>query len=224
MSDAPHIAANIERFMGFAEEYDRYRPAAAPIIPAILTELAAMPRPHRVVDIGSGTGLSTRAWLDLADEVIGVEPSDDMRRQAERVTPEIAYIRYQKGLSTATGLPDACADIVTVSQALHWMEPVGTFSEIARLLRPGGVFAAIDNDWPPTYNLEVEAIDEAFHQNADRLITDGQLCARREAVAQRRTFRADAKKRPFSLHQRDRGASRRIGQRGSDRRAGDQPG
>jgi len=35
-------------------------------------------------------------------------------------------------------------------QAMHWMEPVSTLAEVARLLRPGGAFAAIDCDWPPS--------------------------------------------------------------------------
>ena len=35
-------------------------------------------------------------------------------------------------------------------QALHWMDPDPTFAEVARLLRPGGVFAALDCDWPPS--------------------------------------------------------------------------
>jgi hypothetical protein len=34
-------------------------------------------------------------------------------------------------------------------QALHWMEPQGTFAEARRILAPAGVFAAIDYDWPP---------------------------------------------------------------------------
>jgi hypothetical protein len=34
-------------------------------------------------------------------------------------------------------------------QALHWMDPLATFVEVRRLLVPGGVFAAIDYDWPP---------------------------------------------------------------------------
>jgi SAM-dependent methyltransferase len=37
------------------------------------------------------------------------------------------------------------------------MEPEPTFAEIARILRAGGVFAAIDCDWPPTMGWEVEA-------------------------------------------------------------------
>jgi SAM-dependent methyltransferase len=51
---------------------------------------------------------------------------------------------------------------VTVSQALHWMEPEPTFAEIARILRPGGVFAAIDTDWPPVMHWEAEAAYTAF--------------------------------------------------------------
>jgi len=46
----------------------------------------------------------------------------------------------------ATDLPDGCADIVTCSQSLHWMVPESTFAEVARILRPGGVFATYDYD------------------------------------------------------------------------------
>ena len=38
----------------------------------------------------------------------------------------------------ATGLADACADIVTCAQSLHWMQPDVTFKEVDRILRPGG--------------------------------------------------------------------------------------
>ena len=173
-SAAPHVAANVERFMGFADTYDKYRPAIPTVILDILTQLAQTPHPRRVVDIGSGTGLSTRVWADRADDVIGVEPGDDMRRQAESQSRELPNVHYRQGLSSATGLPDACADIVTISQALHWMEPAATFAEVARLLRPGGIFAAIDNDWPPTIDLEAEALYQAFIHAAEALNAERQ--------------------------------------------------
>ncbi|MHB8628599.1 MAG: class I SAM-dependent methyltransferase [Aggregatilineales bacterium] len=162
MIDQTVIAENVEQFNGFAEDYDRYRPAVPPVIVDILTQLARIVRPKRVVDIGSGTGLSTRVWAERADEVVGIEPGDDMRLQAEKSSATIANVRYQKGDSAATGLPDNCADIVTISQALHWMEPTSTFAEIARLLRSGGVFAAIDNDFPAIVDWEAEAAEDAF--------------------------------------------------------------
>jgi SAM-dependent methyltransferase len=82
-----------------------------------------------------------------------------MRRRAQAASAGVAgseCIRYQGGSSSQTALPDASADIVTVSQALHWMEPESTFREIARILRPGGVFAAVDCDWPPVMNPRAE--------------------------------------------------------------------
>jgi ubiquinone/menaquinone biosynthesis C-methylase UbiE len=143
------FSGNVERFSGFADLYDKYRPAPPTILASILTQLAQTSFPKLVVDLGSGTGLSTRYWADKAERVIGVEPTLDMRRQAE-VQTEANNVSYQEGYSHQTNLPDRCAQIVTCSQALHWMEPQSTFEEARRVLLPGGVFAAYDYDWPPT--------------------------------------------------------------------------
>lgn len=170
MTNPPaHLSANVERFMGFAGRYDAHRPQPPLIILDILTQLAQTPQPELVVDIGSGTGLSTAIWAGRAAMVIGIEPSADMRAQAQQraaALPAEANIRFQDGLSTMTGLPDACADIVTCSQSLHWMEPEPTFAEIARILRPGGVFAAYDCDWPPTLHWEAELAYRACLERA----------------------------------------------------------
>lgn len=135
--------AHIEAWSRDAAAYDALRPAPPIILVDIFTQLLRRERPQLVVDIGCGTGLSTRPWAGRAEAVIGIEPNAEMRAQADRATTHPA-IRYQDGLSTATGLPDACADLVTISQALHWMEPGPTFAEVARILRPGGIFAAYD--------------------------------------------------------------------------------
>jgi SAM-dependent methyltransferase len=143
------FAGNIERFSGFAALYDKYRPAPPAVVAPILARLAQTPFPQQVVDLGCGTGLSTRYWADKAHTVIGIEPSPDMRHEAEAQTVA-PNVFYREGFSHQTGLPDQCASIVTCSQALHWMEPQATFQEAARILLPGGVFAAFDYDWPPT--------------------------------------------------------------------------
>lgn len=140
-------SANIERFTGFADIYDQHRPHPPAILGELLPRIARTPRPNLVVDIGSGTGLSTRFWADKAQAVVGVEPSSSMREEAEK-TP-LPGVSYLMGFSHATSLPEACADIVCCSQSLHWMEPEGTFREARRILREGGVFAAYDYDWPP---------------------------------------------------------------------------
>ncbi len=155
----------IAQWSGLAETYDSYRPSAPVALPPLLTRLAETSHPALVVDLGCGTGLSTLLWADVAQQVIGIEPNDDMRAQAERriarERPGASHVRFLAGTGERTELPDACADIVTVSQAFHWMEPNATLAEAARILRPGGVFAAYDYDWPP---LITQQTDGLFHQ------------------------------------------------------------
>jgi SAM-dependent methyltransferase len=155
------LEPNASRFSGFAGLYDDVRPTPPDEVATLLCEYAgcAATRPALVVDLGSGTGLSSRWCATWADEVIGVEPSDDMRREAETVA-RAGRISYRSGWSHATGLPGGCADLVVAVQALHWMEPTSTLAEAVRLLRPGGVFAALACDWPPASG--VAAADEAW--------------------------------------------------------------
>jgi len=150
--DPNNYDGNVARFSGFADLYDRHRAAPPDILAELLTRLTGVPKPDLVVDIGSGTGLSTRYWCGRSRRVIGIEPTADMRVQAEAAENDIDRIKIQyiDGFSYRTGLPDGCADIVTCAQSLHWMEPHSTFQEVQRILKTGGVFAACDYDWPPT--------------------------------------------------------------------------
>jgi SAM-dependent methyltransferase len=159
--------ANLQRFTGLADHYDACRPRPPAGLPDLLCQLAGVARPRLVVDLGSGTGLSTRIWAGRAEAVVGIEPNADMRRRAE-AQPK-AGVRYQPGRSTATGLPDGAADIVTCAQCLHWMDPELTFAEVTRILRPGGIFAAYDYDWPPACHWEVEEAFLAFRERVDAL-------------------------------------------------------
>jgi ubiquinone/menaquinone biosynthesis C-methylase UbiE len=149
---------------GFSATYDRYRPKTPRELVDALTRYARRPRPELVVDLGTGTGLSARTWTETAELVIGVEPNPVMLAEAERATTE-PNVTFRLGFAHATGLDDDAADIVTCSQSLHWMEPEPTFAEVARILRPGGVFAAYDYDWPATVDPE---LDEAFDAYKER--------------------------------------------------------
>lgn len=142
---------------GFADTYDGNRPAPPAALLDVLTMLARTERPAVVVDLGCGTGLSTRVWADRAQEVIGVEPNPAMRIAAEARTQEWT-VRYVEAFASETGLPDGGADIVTCSQSFHWMEREPVLAEAARILQPGGVFAAYDYDMPPVVHPEVDRV------------------------------------------------------------------
>lgn len=169
-STPPNLAANLDRFSGFADRYAAFRPQPPIILLDILTQLARVERPRLVVDLGSGTGLSTVIWAPRSEQVIGVEPNADMRHQAKaRTAAPSGNVKYIDAISSQTGLPDASADIVTCSQSLHWMDPAPTFAEVARILRNGGIFAAYDADWPPTMNWQAERAYNDFIERAEKI-------------------------------------------------------
>jgi len=155
---------NIDRFSGFTGLYNASRPTPPEIIQkCILKYLPASP--GCVVDIGSGTGLSTMIWRDIAPRIIGIEPNDDMRKAA----PSASSITYQKGYSNQTGLPDESADVVTISQAFHWMDIPSTLEEVWRILKPGGVLAVYDCDWPPCVDWVVEQAEGTLVLKCDAI-------------------------------------------------------
>jgi SAM-dependent methyltransferase len=138
---AEQLGAAAYRRAGFAADYHRYRPHPPETLLELLPALAGIDRPRLVVDLGSGTGLSTRFWADAADTVVGVELNDAMREFAEGAT-EAPNLRYVGASAYETGLSDECADLVTAAQSLQWMKLDRAAPEIARILRPGGVFCA----------------------------------------------------------------------------------
>lgn len=161
---------NVERFAGFGELYDRNRPAAPEEVMRIVeTYLEGTPR--TVVDVGCGTGLSTFLWLGRAEEIIGIEPSSDMRAIAEQKREAAGRpdkLSFRAGFSDNLELQDGFADLITCSQSFHWMNPQPSLAEFARVLRSGGMFAAYDCDWPPVLNAEIEGAYTEFSALADR--------------------------------------------------------
>ena len=209
MTDA---SGAVDRFSGFADLYDSVRPTPPDAIGPLLCRYANEPSP-RVVDLGSGTGLSSRWAATWARSVIGVEPNDDMRAVA--TAQQVESVAYQSGFSFATDLPDASADVVIAVQAMHWMEPVSTLAEVARIMRPGGVFASFDADWPPVAGLARaesawSALDGLVRTNAPHTEDSVKAWPRCEHLANMVASNQFAWCRELFLHQTEAGGVDRF--------------
>lgn len=144
---------NAKRFMGFANIYEKARPSV-PEYPVRIISLYLGKKPDTVVDIGCGTGLSTLVWKSAANNVVGIEPSEDMISVARGKSCD--NMKFIQAFSDNTTLSDNCADVVVCSQSFHWMEPAATLKEVNRILKPDGIFATIDCDWPPVTTWQAE--------------------------------------------------------------------
>ena len=134
-----------ERFSDRVADYVRYRPDYPVAMLAWLQREHGV-NPHWLVaDIGAGTGISSKLFLDGGYRVIAVEPNEPMRTAAEQWLGDNERFRIIDGRATETGLEDESIDLITVAQAFHWFDQDAAHREFQRILKPGGLAAIIWN-------------------------------------------------------------------------------
>lgn len=104
--------------------------------------LQLSPAGLRVLDVGCGGGILAEDFARLGSRVTGVDPSaptlEAARRHAEQ---EGLGITYEQAGGESLPLVDASFDVVCCCDVLeHVADVAAVVSEIARVLRPGGVF------------------------------------------------------------------------------------
>lgn len=135
---------NTDRFTGKAGAYVQGRPGYPAAVVELLTRETRRENP-RMADIGSGTGILSRAMVEHGWTVYGVEPNDDMRREAEKVLKGFHRFHSVPGTTEHTLLPGASVDLVTAAQAFHWFDAAAFKRECRRILAAEGRIALIWN-------------------------------------------------------------------------------
>lgn len=129
-----------------AEHYDRVRPGYPADAVRWLFDAPGFsgrtPSSVEVADVGAGTGKYTRTLVSAGFTVHAVDPSEDMLAQLGRALPGVPVTA---GTAEDTHLPAAAFDAVTVAQAWHWCDPVGSAREFDRILKPEGLLGLIWN-------------------------------------------------------------------------------
>lgn len=93
------------------------------------------------LDVGCGTGASTRPLTRFTRRVIGLDPSLPMLARAHRA-PQPSYVA---GWAEALPFRSGTFDLLTVSQAFHWFERERFLAEALRLLDPTGLLVIYDS-------------------------------------------------------------------------------
>jgi len=118
-------------------------PARFGFMKRVLTEqLGIDPVGLEILDVGCGGGLLAEEFAALGARVTGVDPSVESLETARAHGRESGFeIDYHQGIGEQLPLPDASFDAVYCCDVLEHVDDVGrTVHEIARVLRPGGVF------------------------------------------------------------------------------------
>lgn len=139
-------ACPTEKFTGLAGVYSQGRPDYPAEALDFLERHGGLGLGAVVVDVGAGTGISSR-WLARKDwQVIGVEPNQEMRRRARTDSASAGKVTFREGTGETTGLANESADLVLCAQAFHWLKAETALAEFERILKPGGWVALLWNE------------------------------------------------------------------------------
>lgn len=155
-----------------AELYARGRPYFHEVVMGLIRDRLGLAEPlPAALDVGCGTGLSTRVLRQIANRVVGVDVSAEMVAQAEAQEG----VEYRVGPAEAMPVPDAAFDLATVSSAFHWLDRPRFFAEARRVLKPGGHLVIYENGFQgvmqeePDFRRWVEQVHLAHYPSPPRL-------------------------------------------------------
>jgi SAM-dependent methyltransferase len=134
------------RFSDRVADYLRWRPSYPPGTVGFLVEQCGLTSDWVVADIGSGTGLLSRLFIDHGNRVFGVEPNREMRQAAEELFADSALFTSVAGSAEETTLATGSVELVAAGQAFHWFDPDRARAEFERILQTGGWVTLIWND------------------------------------------------------------------------------
>jgi SAM-dependent methyltransferase len=133
------------RFSARVENYVKYRPGYPGALIEVFEREFGFKANWTVADIGSGTGISTKLFLDHGNRVFAIEPNKDMQGAAESSLGGYPKFHSIAASADATTLPDRSVDLAVAAQAFHWFDPQTAGAEFRRILRRGGLAALIWN-------------------------------------------------------------------------------
>ena len=146
MSNRKYVIEPKKRFSSRVENYIKYRPSYPLEIIEFLKGKKILAEDSVIADIGSGTGILTRLFLDNGNQAYGIEPNKDMRKAAEKFLQKYTNFTSLDGSAESTGLEENCIDLITAGQAFHWFDVKKSKREFKRILKPNGNIALIWNN------------------------------------------------------------------------------
>ncbi len=146
MSNRKYAIEPKKRFSSRVENYIKYRPSYPLEIIEYLKKKNILTEDAVIADVGSGTGILAKLFLDNGNQVYGVEPNKDMREGAEKTLQGYTNFTSLDGSAESTGLEENSVDLITAGQAFHWFDVEESKREFKRILNSDGNVALIWNN------------------------------------------------------------------------------
>jgi SAM-dependent methyltransferase len=153
----------VSYFRRQAAAYAEFRPG----YPDELFRFAAsLVKRHELAwDCATGNGQAATRLAEYFDHVIATDISQEQLAHAR----QHAKVEYRVAPAEASGLPDRSVDLITVCQAMHWLDRPRFFAEVKRVLVPGGgLVVTMYGDAHVADNAELDVMLQKFNKETLR--------------------------------------------------------
>ncbi len=150
-----------DHFSSYAADYRENRPQYPPKLFQYLALL--VPQHKKVWDCATGNGQAAVGLADHFKEVLATDASADQIRNGTAKS----NISYCIAAAESSGLEDESIDLVTVAQALHWLDTEKFYQEVRRVSKKHGVLAVWCYDLL-SVSPEVDAVINRFYRETMR--------------------------------------------------------
>jgi SAM-dependent methyltransferase len=172
--------------------YHAARPSYPDWVFDVLRERCGLAPNVLTFEIGAGTGTATRRLLELgANPLIAVEPDDRLATFLRGNIPDKALTVLTASFEEAA-LPEASFDLGLSATAFHRLTEELALTKVAKLLRPGGWWAAVWNVFGDSHR------PDPFHEATKLLLSSPLSPSEGNGGA---PFALDAGTRLAALHQ-----------------------
>jgi SAM-dependent methyltransferase len=151
---------NTQRFSNKVEDYVKYRPHYPAAIVPYLQERFGFTS-GAIADVGAGTGILTKLFLNAGYTVYAVEPNAPMLAKATAWLNNYPGFTAVPGSAENTPLANNSVDAVMAAQAFHWFNAEKSKAEFTRILKADGLVVLVWNE---------RRIESAFEQEYEVLI------------------------------------------------------
>ncbi len=137
---------SIERFSNRVENYVKYRPSYPKEVLDLFAAEMNLQKDSVIADIGAGTGISAKLFLENGNQVFGVEPNEAMRKAAGEFLKDFSNFKSINGTAENTSLENESVDFIVAAQAFHWFDETKTRKEFKRILKDDGFVVLMWNE------------------------------------------------------------------------------
>ena len=156
-------------FERMADDYAASRPPYPKALFDALTARGVIGPGVRVLEVGAGAGLATRALVSSGSDVVALEPGTDLATLLRRDVPGASVVL---GRLEDASVPDGSSDAAVVATSLHWVNLSIGLPRLHAALRPSGWLAV----WRTIFGddtVETAFRDRVSHIAADRRTDPG---------------------------------------------------